>query len=104
VSQALIPFYLIDDLQMGESSKAVIPAIIYGCSFLASILLQVLSTTGLSFKSKCTLLKPFEVLYEIYHSLQCVLIYQFSSTRELLLFWVWENVVWVCGKGLKRGA
>ncbi|KAH8934649.1 hypothetical protein BDL97_18G095700 [Sphagnum fallax] len=50
VSQALIPFYLIDDLQMGESSKAVIPAIIYGCSFLASILLQELHWTPFHLK------------------------------------------------------
>ncbi|BFI34273.1 major facilitator superfamily domain-containing protein 12 [Marchantia polymorpha subsp. ruderalis] len=46
VSQALLSFYLIDDLMMGESSKAVIPALIYICSFLTSIVLQELHWTG----------------------------------------------------------
>ncbi|OAE26027.1 hypothetical protein AXG93_4601s1260 [Marchantia polymorpha subsp. ruderalis] len=44
--QALLSFYLIDDLMMGESSKAVIPALIYICSFLTSIVLQELHWTG----------------------------------------------------------
>lgn len=51
VSQALLAFYLIDDLQMNESSKAVVPAIIYICSFMASIFLQELKWTGSRLKA-----------------------------------------------------
>ncbi|MBA0679236.1 hypothetical protein Goari_011019 [Gossypium aridum] len=40
VSQAYLAFYVIDDLQMAQSSKALVPAIIYICSFVVSILLQ----------------------------------------------------------------
>lgn len=50
VSQALLAFYLIDDLHMHESSKAVVPAIIYICSFMASIFLQELKWTGYRLK------------------------------------------------------
>ncbi|KAL2632406.1 hypothetical protein R1flu_017092 [Riccia fluitans] len=45
VSQALLSFYLINDLMMGESSKAVVPALIYICSFLTSLVLQELHWT-----------------------------------------------------------
>ncbi|KAL3695272.1 hypothetical protein R1sor_009348 [Riccia sorocarpa] len=45
VSQALLSFYLINDLMMGESSKAVVPALIYVCSFLTSLVLQELHWT-----------------------------------------------------------
>ncbi|PPR98386.1 hypothetical protein GOBAR_AA22271 [Gossypium barbadense] len=37
---AYLAFYVIDDLQMAQSSKALVPAIIYICSFVVSILLQ----------------------------------------------------------------
>ncbi|KAF5199062.1 major facilitator superfamily domain-containing protein 12-like [Thalictrum thalictroides] len=46
VSQALLAFYVINDLQMGQSSKAVVPAIIYICSFVISIILQEMTWTG----------------------------------------------------------
>ncbi|XP_024401583.1 uncharacterized protein [Physcomitrium patens] len=55
VSQALLPFYLIDDLLMEESSKAVVPALIYACSFLASIVLQELRWTSFQLKSVFTM-------------------------------------------------
>uniref|UniRef100_A0A0D6R0H1 Major facilitator superfamily (MFS) profile domain-containing protein n=2 Tax=Araucaria cunninghamii TaxID=56994 RepID=A0A0D6R0H1_ARACU len=51
VSQALLAFYLIDDLQMAQSSKAVVPAIIYICSFMASIILQELQWTSYRLKA-----------------------------------------------------
>lgn len=40
VSQAFLAFYLINDLDMRDSAKAVVPAAIYVCSFLVSIGLQ----------------------------------------------------------------
>ncbi|KAI3444920.1 hypothetical protein Pfo_001585 [Paulownia fortunei] len=40
VSQAFLAFYVINDLQMTQSSKALVPAVIYICSFIVSILLQ----------------------------------------------------------------
>ncbi|PIA53863.1 hypothetical protein AQUCO_00900448v1 [Aquilegia coerulea] len=46
VSQALLAFYVINDLQMGQSSKAVVPAIIYICSFVVSVILQEMTWTG----------------------------------------------------------
>lgn len=45
VSQAFLPFFLVHDLKLGESSKAVVPALIYICSFLISIVLQELHWT-----------------------------------------------------------
>ncbi|GFZ02737.1 major facilitator superfamily protein [Actinidia rufa] len=45
VSQAFLAFYVIDDLQMAQSSKALVPAIIYICSFIVSVLLQVISVS-----------------------------------------------------------
>lgn len=42
VSQALLAFYLIDDLNMRDSAKAVVPATMYVCSFLVSVGLQEL--------------------------------------------------------------
>ncbi|KAL8484967.1 hypothetical protein ACS0TY_027321 [Phlomoides rotata] len=41
VSQSFLAFYVINDLQMAQSSKALVPVIIYICSFIISILLQV---------------------------------------------------------------
>uniref|UniRef100_A0A7N0T670 Major facilitator superfamily domain-containing protein 12-like n=1 Tax=Kalanchoe fedtschenkoi TaxID=63787 RepID=A0A7N0T670_KALFE len=40
VSQAFLAFYVINDLQMTQSSKALVPAIIYVSSFIVSITLQ----------------------------------------------------------------
>ncbi|XP_021911730.1 major facilitator superfamily domain-containing protein 12-like isoform X1 [Carica papaya] len=40
VSQAYLAFYVIDDLRMAQSAKALVPAIIYICSFIVSVLLQ----------------------------------------------------------------
>ncbi|XP_071698048.1 uncharacterized protein [Rutidosis leptorrhynchoides] len=46
VSQAFLAFYVINDLRMAQSSKASIPAMIYICSFVVSILLQELTWTS----------------------------------------------------------
>ncbi|XP_052171173.1 uncharacterized protein LOC127787250 isoform X2 [Diospyros lotus] len=46
VSQAFLAFYVINDLQMAKSSKALVPAIIYICSFIVSVLLQEITWTG----------------------------------------------------------
>uniref|UniRef100_A0A0E0LMM2 Major facilitator superfamily (MFS) profile domain-containing protein n=1 Tax=Oryza punctata TaxID=4537 RepID=A0A0E0LMM2_ORYPU len=40
VSQALLAFYVINDLEMPQSSKALVPAIIYVCSLVVSVILQ----------------------------------------------------------------
>uniref|UniRef100_A0A0E0EDJ9 Major facilitator superfamily (MFS) profile domain-containing protein n=1 Tax=Oryza meridionalis TaxID=40149 RepID=A0A0E0EDJ9_9ORYZ len=40
VSQALLAFYVINDLEMPQSSKALVPAIIYVCSLIVSVILQ----------------------------------------------------------------
>ncbi|PVH65103.1 hypothetical protein PAHAL_2G425100 [Panicum hallii] len=40
VSQAFLAFYVIYDLEMPQSSKALIPAIIYVCSLIVSVILQ----------------------------------------------------------------
>uniref|UniRef100_A0A0D9X0R3 Uncharacterized protein n=1 Tax=Leersia perrieri TaxID=77586 RepID=A0A0D9X0R3_9ORYZ len=40
VSQALLAFYVINDLEMHQSSKALVPAIIYVCSLVVSVVLQ----------------------------------------------------------------
>lgn len=46
VSQAFLAFYVINDLQMAQSSKALVPAIIYICSFIVSVLLQEMTWTS----------------------------------------------------------
>ncbi|KAK3028539.1 hypothetical protein RJ639_037708 [Escallonia herrerae] len=46
VSQALLAFYVINDLRMVQSSKALVPAIIYICSFVVSVILQEITWTG----------------------------------------------------------
>ncbi|KAL8235929.1 hypothetical protein R6Q59_017010 [Mikania micrantha] len=46
VSQSFLAFYVINDLLMAQSSKALIPAMIYICSFIISILLQELTWTS----------------------------------------------------------
>lgn len=40
VSQALLAFYVINDLEMAQTSKALVPGIIYICSFVVSVILQ----------------------------------------------------------------
>ncbi|MBA0736183.1 hypothetical protein Gogos_009755 [Gossypium gossypioides] len=54
VSQAYLAFYVIDDLQMAQSSKALVPAIIYICSFVVSILLQEIAWNEQSLKAYYT--------------------------------------------------
>ncbi|ONI20187.1 hypothetical protein PRUPE_2G001700 [Prunus persica] len=51
VSQAYLAFYVIDDLRMAQSAKALVPAIIYISSFLVSIILQEISWTGQCLKA-----------------------------------------------------
>lgn len=51
VSQSFLAFYVINDLQMAQSSKALVPAIIYICSFIISIILQEMSWTGYRLKT-----------------------------------------------------
>ncbi|XP_010243432.2 PREDICTED: major facilitator superfamily domain-containing protein 12-like [Nelumbo nucifera] len=51
VSQAFLAFYVINDLQMAQSSKALVPAIIYICSFAVSVVLQGITWTGQRLKA-----------------------------------------------------
>ncbi|KAL2234254.1 major facilitator superfamily domain-containing protein 12-like [Sesamum indicum] len=51
VSQAFLAFYVINDLHMTQSSKALVPAVIYICSFIISILLQEVTWTGQRLKA-----------------------------------------------------
>lgn len=51
VSQAFLAFYVINDLQMSQSSKALVPAIIYICSFIVSIILQEFTWSGQRLKA-----------------------------------------------------
>ncbi|MQM22609.1 hypothetical protein Taro_055664 [Colocasia esculenta] len=51
VSQALLAFYVINDLEMAQSSKALIPALIYICSFAVSIILQEIKWNGWRLKA-----------------------------------------------------
>lgn len=59
VSQAFLAFYVINELQMAESAKALVPAIIFICSFIVSVLLQEMTWTGYRLK--------------IFYSVGCVL-------------------------------
>ncbi|XP_072974336.1 uncharacterized protein [Typha angustifolia] len=54
VSQALLAFYVTKDLGMNQFSKALIPGIIYTCSFLASISLQEIRWTCFRLKALFT--------------------------------------------------
>ncbi|PKU86643.1 major facilitator superfamily domain-containing protein 12 [Dendrobium catenatum] len=54
VSQALLAFYVIDDLGMPQSSKALVPAIIYISSFIVSVILQEISWTSSRLKVSYT--------------------------------------------------
>lgn len=51
VSQTMLPFFLVDDLRLGPSSKALVPALVYLSSFGASLLLQELSWSGRRLKA-----------------------------------------------------
>ncbi|KAF3452650.1 hypothetical protein FNV43_RR03083 [Rhamnella rubrinervis] len=46
VSQAYLAFYVINDLRMAQSAKALVPAIIYIFSFVVSVALQEIGWTG----------------------------------------------------------
>ncbi|CAL9210449.1 unnamed protein product [Musa hybrid cultivar] len=46
VSQALLAFYVTNELGMSDSSKALVPAIIYICSLLVSVILQEIRWSG----------------------------------------------------------
>ncbi|CAN1314274.1 Major facilitator superfamily domain-containing protein 12 [Linum perenne] len=45
-NQAYLAFYVIQDLHLGQSAKALVPAIIYISSFVVSIMMQEVSWTG----------------------------------------------------------
>uniref|UniRef100_A0A0D9Z2K4 Major facilitator superfamily (MFS) profile domain-containing protein n=1 Tax=Oryza glumipatula TaxID=40148 RepID=A0A0D9Z2K4_9ORYZ len=55
VSQSLIAFYVTRDLKMNEYSKAIIPAIIFCCSFLVSVVLQEIKWNSRRLKSLLTI-------------------------------------------------
>lgn len=46
VSQAFLAFYVINELRMDQSAKALVPAVIYVCSFITSIILQEITWTS----------------------------------------------------------
>ncbi|WCJ17598.1 Major facilitator superfamily protein [Euphorbia peplus] len=46
VSQAYLAFFVINDLRMAHSAKALVPAIIYISSFVVSVVMQEISWTG----------------------------------------------------------
>ncbi|XVF18282.1 hypothetical protein REPUB_Repub11eG0007700 [Reevesia pubescens] len=54
VSQAYLAFYVINDLWMAQSAKALVPAIIYICSFIVSVLLQEIAWNGQRLKAYYT--------------------------------------------------
>ncbi|XP_048323207.1 uncharacterized protein LOC107434079 isoform X2 [Ziziphus jujuba] len=54
VSQAYLAFYVINDLRMAQSAKALVPAIIYIFSFIISVTLQEISWTGQRLKAYYT--------------------------------------------------
>ena len=49
--QAYLAFFVINDLHMAQSAKALVPAIIYICSFAVSIALQEIAWTGRRLKA-----------------------------------------------------
>ncbi|XP_030550044.1 major facilitator superfamily domain-containing protein 12-like isoform X2 [Rhodamnia argentea] len=51
VSQAYLAFYVINDLRMSQSAKALVPAVIYVCSFFVSVVLQEIAWTGRRLKA-----------------------------------------------------
>ncbi|CAI0552663.1 unnamed protein product [Linum tenue] len=50
-NQAYLAFYVIQDLHMAQSAKALVPAIIYISSFVVSIMMQEVSWTGQRLKA-----------------------------------------------------
>ncbi|MCD7463861.1 Major facilitator super domain-containing protein 12 [Datura stramonium] len=51
ISQVFLALYVISDLHMSQSSKALVPAIIYLCSFITSVLLQELEWSSHKLKA-----------------------------------------------------
>lgn len=51
VSQAYLAFYVINELRMAQSAKALVPAIIYISSFIVSVILQEIAWTGQRLKA-----------------------------------------------------
>ncbi|PKI42106.1 hypothetical protein CRG98_037559 [Punica granatum] len=51
VSQAYLAFFVINDLRMAQSAKALVPAIIYICSFIISIIFQEIAWTSRRLKA-----------------------------------------------------
>ncbi|GAV86006.1 MFS_2 domain-containing protein [Cephalotus follicularis] len=49
--KAYLAFYVINDLRMAHSAKALVPAIIYICSFIVSVILQEIAWTGQRLKA-----------------------------------------------------
>lgn len=50
VSQAMLPFFLVNDLNMHPSSKAVVPAIVFIASFVASVTFQEMQWKSIHLK------------------------------------------------------
>uniref|UniRef100_A0A0D9VPZ1 Major facilitator superfamily (MFS) profile domain-containing protein n=1 Tax=Leersia perrieri TaxID=77586 RepID=A0A0D9VPZ1_9ORYZ len=55
ITNSLIAFYVTRDLKMNEYSKAIIPAIIFCCSFLVSVVLQEIKWNSRRLKSLLTI-------------------------------------------------
>ncbi|XP_004488576.1 uncharacterized protein [Cicer arietinum] len=70
ISQAYLAFYVINDLNMVPSTKALVPAMIYICSFIVSIALQEIAWTG--------------KLLKVYYCVGCI-IWIFCGAAILLL-------------------
>nr|GMD62541.1 major facilitator superfamily domain-containing protein 12-like isoform X1 [Ipomoea batatas] len=51
VSQSFLAFYVINELRMSDSAKALVPAIIYVSSFVVSVMLQELTWTSQRIKA-----------------------------------------------------
>ncbi|KAJ8573514.1 hypothetical protein K7X08_010025 [Anisodus acutangulus] len=51
ISQVFLALYVISDLHMSQSSKALVPAIIYLCSFITSVMLQELEWSSYRLKA-----------------------------------------------------
>ncbi|CAH9118225.1 unnamed protein product [Cuscuta europaea] len=51
VSQSFLAVYVINDLRMSQSSKSLVPALIYLCSFITSVLLQELAWSNKKLKT-----------------------------------------------------
>lgn len=80
VSQAFLAFYVINDLRMAQSSKALIPAMIYICSFIVSILLQELTWTGQRLKAF------FSVGGVLWILCGSAIFFMLSNTKKMMYF------------------